>query len=379
LSIGWCTSLTTGGAVGTNAALQFNQYSGLPLIPDYSSYGGAVFASERFIGHDTELEVGARYDVLSRSAGIERIDFLRLVRSGQLDEDSCGDSTGVKTTCPSWYRTFSASIGALRQLTPAWSVKLDLSTASRPPNPDEQFLNGTAPTFPVLGLGKPDIGAETTYSTSVTSLLAKEHLNAEVSVFANRINDYINFAPALDENGKPIFDVLIRGAFPRFVTRPLDALFYGADGGVDWALNKSLSLAAQFSVVRASAVATGKYLTFVPANRLRATATYQLPTMGNWKKAAVSINGTAVDKQRRADESADFAPSPAGYFLLGAEASAQTNMYDSPVTFAVTGSNLLNQRYRDYTSLLRYFADEPGWQIAVRISAHFGAGKQRSE
>jgi iron complex outermembrane recepter protein len=190
------------GNIGATAVIQTHAYSGLPLIPDYKGYGGALYAIERLIGHETEVEAGIRYDVLSRTAQIERIDFLRLVRSGQLADDACGDSSGAKTQCASWYRTLSASLGALRQLTPAWSVKVDLSTASRPPNPDEQYLNGTSPTFPVLGLGKPNIGAETTYSASATSVLAKDHLNAEISLFANRINDYIYFSPALGPDAR---------------------------------------------------------------------------------------------------------------------------------------------------------------------------------
>ena len=39
-----------------------------------------------------------------------------------------------------------------------------------------------------------------------------------------------------------------------------------------------------------------------------------------------------------------------------------------PVTLALQGTNLLNTRYRDYTSLLRYFADQPGIEIMLRLS-----------
>lgn len=175
---------------------------------------------------------GVRYDFAQRSASIVRQDFLRLVRSGQLASDACGSSDADPVECASRFHSISASVGGLYRLTDAASLKLDLSTAARPPNPDEQYLNGTAPTFPVLGLGKPDLGVETTYSGALTAAYRSERVTGEVSAYANRIADYIYFAPALDENGKPIFDVLIRGAFPRFVTRPVDAVFYGADGGI---------------------------------------------------------------------------------------------------------------------------------------------------
>jgi iron complex outermembrane receptor protein len=41
------------------------------------------------------------------------------------------------------------------------------------------------------------------------------------------------------------------------------------------------------------------------------------------------------------------------------------------VRLALQGQNLTNARYRDYTSLLRYFADEPGLQVWLRASVFF--------
>ena len=35
--------------------------------------------------------------------------------------------------------------------------------------------------------------------------------------------------------------------------------------------------------------------------------------------------------------------------------------------------NILNTRYRDYTSLLRYFSDEPGRQAFIRFGTEFGS------
>ena len=62
---------------------------------------------------------------------------------------------------------------------------------------------------------------------------------------------------------------------------------------------------------------------------------------------------------------------PDGYFLLDAEVGGQTPLGKQTLKYAVHGTNLLNARYRDYTSLLRYFADQPGLQIMLRLSVHF--------
>ncbi len=359
------------GSVGVVGMAQQHRYRGLPLVPDHHAWAGGAYAIERLVGHEFELEAGLRYDRLTRTASIDRQDFLRLVRSGQLAEDACGTGAMDPVDCASSFHTVSASIGGLRQLTTAWSVKLDLSTASRPPNPDEQYLNGTSPTFPVLGLGKPDLGAETTYSASATTSYQGERVTAEASAYANLIDDYIYFAPAIDEDGEPIFDVLIRGTFPRFVTRPVDAVFYGADGGIAVTPLPSLEVGAQLSLVRARNVSDDSYLVFVPPDRLRGSVTYRMSSIGPLGKSFATVSGTYTARQRRYDLAADFARPPDPYFLLGAELGTEARFGDQTVKFAVQGSNLLDARYRDYTSLLRYFADQTGWQLLARLTVEF--------
>ena len=354
------------GTAGFAAMAQVHRYAGLQLVPDYRAVGLGFYAMERLQAHDYELEAGVRYDFLARTASLERIDYLRLVREGQLAMDACDLSDPDKPACDSRYNTISASVGGLYRFTDEATLKLDLSTASRPPNTDEQYLNGTAPTFPVLGLGKPDLGAETTYSASLTGAYRGERVTAEASAYANYIADYIYFAPAIDAMGKPIFDVTIRGAFPRFVTRPVDAVFYGADGGVAVKPASWLELGASASLVRAKNRTDDGYLVFVPADRAQGSVTVK-----QWNSFA-TVTGTAVRQQTRYDLAADFAKPPDGFFLLGAEVGTEIPWNEQRINIALQGTNLTNTRYREYTSLLRYFADQPGLQVMLRASMHWG-------
>jgi len=359
------------GIAGLTGMAQFNYYSGLQLVPDYRSFGGGAFATERLVGHDTDVEIGVRYDHVRRHASLEEFDFLRLVRSGQLAMSACGGGTSDPVTCDSSYHLLSASTGAQHRWTDAWSTKVELSTASRAPYTDEQYLNGASPTFPVLGLGKPDLKRETTYSSSLTTSVEDTRVRAEASVYANRINNYIYFAPALGTDGEPIIDTTIRGAFPRFTTQPVDALFYGADGGIEVTPIDAIEVSAQAALVRARDTLNDKYLVFIPSDRYRATLTYKPPETRGLRKNAVTITGTYVAKQRRFDREADFTTPPPGYFVLDAEISTETCLGHHDLRLALQGQNLTNARYRDYTSLLRYFADEPGWSVMLRASVFF--------
>ncbi len=365
------------GSAGLVGRIQQHDYAGLSLIPSYQGYGGGVYGIERLVADKYELEAGVRYDHLARTADIGRRDFLRLVRSGQLDKGACGAGNPDPVHCHSAFDLFSASLGALRQLTDAWSVKLDVSTSSRAPNPDEQYINGNSPTFPVLGLGKPDLGPETTYSTSLTTSWSSARVTAEASAYANLINDYIYFAPAIAASGQPIFDVTVAGSFPRFTTRPVNAAFYGADGGVAVAPVAQLQVGAQVSVVRARDRSDNSYLVFVPADRARGSVLYKLPALGPLHETSLMANVERVRRQYRYDRHADLAPPPAGYTLLGAALTTHLDVHHDDLEIALEGTNLANVRYRDYTSLLRYFADQPGRQLMLRLSIHFNTTKKR--
>ena len=79
----------------------------------------------------------------------------------------------------------------------------------------------------------------------------------------------------------------------------------------------------------------------------------------------------------RFDPNIDFVGPPDGYGLLGAGAGVEFPAEGRLLRLSLVGTNLLNVRYRDYTSLLRYFADEPGWGVQLRFSAEFDASLEK--
>lgn len=371
--------LHLGGAVGVVGMLQDHDYTGLPLVPSHQAIAGGAYVSERLWADDYEIEAGLRYDYLSRRASIVRRDFLRLVRSGQLAEATCGpaEAAADPVTCASRLHTISASLGGLVRLSSSSTAKLDLSTASRPPNPDEQYLNGSAPSLPVVGLGQPDASVETAYSASLTLAHSGERIAAEVSAFGSYIADYLNFAPAIDAGGKPVFDVLIRGTFPRFVTRPVDATFYGADGALSLVPIPWLALGGQASLIRARDITNNGFLAFVPPDRVRASVAVTPRSFWGVEGLTASVAGTYAALQSRFDLATDLAPPPDAYFLLEAAVEGRGRVGGQTVKVAVHAANVLAARYREYASLFRYSADQPGRQLMLRITMLYDSTKQQ--
>lgn len=354
------------GGFGLQASFQESVYRGYSLLPNYRSFGGGLFAYERLSLARVDLELGARVDGLSRVAFMSDDDYGNHVRRGTLDESSCTDlSTAWR--CPAAYDTGSFSVGLLAHVVPdRIDLKLDLSTASRFPDVDELYLVGSAPSFPVYALGSPDLGVETAQGATLTGGLRHEAIELELSGFGQRVDDYIYFAPDLNDEGEPRFEVTIQGTWPRYTYQPIDAVLYGLDGSISLAPDAPLGLDARGALVRAQDRASGAHLIGTPPDQLHLGLVGRPPPAGALHGTEIRVMTEIVARQARVDDRVDFAPAPPGYALIGLAAETALEM-KTPLRVGLEVRNLLNTSYREYTSLLRYYADQPGRDVRVRI------------
>ena len=367
----WWGAAVMSGEAGVQGSFQENVYNGYSLIPNHRALGGGLFVVERLSWHEFEFEAGARHDRLHRSVWFTEDDFGRHERRGTLDPAGC-DTSGVRIGCSNDYGATSLSLGGLWRVVPDTAeLKLDLSSASRAPNADELYLIGSSPSFPVFGLGSPDLGVETTWGSSLTGALTTNWVDAEISGYANLSRDFIYFAPDLNDSGDPRFEVTIRGTWPQYASRAIDARFVGTDGRIQVAPTSLVGLDLSGSIVRATDADTGSFLVGTPADRGR-IALVGRPRDPMWgQDAAVSVHADVVAKQTRTDPDIEFAPPPDGYMLLGASAEVTIPVRTTDLSIGISGNNLTNVAYRDYTSLLRFFADQPGRDLRLRLAASF--------
>jgi len=362
-------SLTKGlrleGLAGLSGLMQENVYRGWPLLSDYRAFGASVFALERLIVGRFEFEAGARFDHMTREAHIPKKTYQSLVREGRIFADECivGDEF---TRCPSAFNAGTLSLGALMRIREGLDAKIDLSTATRFPTIDEQYISGASPSFPVMARGRGGLGPETSWSLSGTFEAAFPWISAELSVYGSFIDDYIYLAPELREDGTVRTDVLISGRYPRFSYEPVDALYYGLDASASLSFDP-FDLSLQGSLVRAINVDNGEFLLFIPSDRIRTEVTYRPPDASFAIDSYISLNASFVAPQYSVSPEVDFAPVPDGYVLLGASVGTKFVWGDQRLSLSVEAQNMLNTRYRDYTSLLRYYSDEPGFQLFVRL------------
>lgn len=361
------------GRVGVAGLYQEHEYGGRPLLPNHRAGAVGLFAHERLTFPRGVVEAGVRWDHMDRSAFFTDSDYERHLARGTLDPQDCNEVDGVGR-CPFRYDAVTATVGGLLHAVPeVLDLQLDLASGSRAPSSDELYLNGTSPTFPVYALGKPDLGIETAWGVTGTVTLEQPWLHLEVSPHLTYIDDYIQFAPERGADGELAIDVTIRGAFPRYSYRSLNAWFYGVDGHAELGGEGPVALVINGALVRGRAASDGEHLVGVPPDRLELAARLQPRRLGPLRDLLVEVSAGVVGSVRGyTDPKLDLAPYPAPYALVGAALGARVPLpRGAGVEVQLEVENLVNTRYRDTLSLLRYYADEPGRNVRLRVGFDF--------
>ncbi|NVO31974.1 TonB-dependent receptor [Hymenobacter lapidiphilus] len=346
------------GSVGLAGTYQANRYTpgSRQFIPFYTSTSGGAFWIERWQKDKWLLEAGARLD---------RRDLQ--VRRG--DRDANGvffvDRSRFQYTTP------AASLGATFDPTAHLTLNLATGLTRRAPAANERFSDGVHNAQYELGYdlvpGNGALVPETALNVGLTATWHNNpRLNGEITLYQTRITDFIYQVPILP----PV--VTIRGALISRQYQQTDATLRGADITGSYQLAPRWLLTAKGSVVRARDTRADEWQILMPADRAEIAVRHDFADQpgGSLSQRYVQLGGSAVARQTRVPDNyaaRDYKAPPAGYALLGLQAGTTLHWGRLPLEVSVAGSNLLNHRYRDYLNRYRYFADEMGRNVTLRV------------
>lgn len=343
----------TAGAVGM---VQSNQVSGTDIatIPDYDAWGLGLYAySEASVG-DFTFELGGRYD--RRSITVFEPETLAF--DAPIISENFSFDAGALT------------LGSVWNPRPGLELHLDISSAARTPSALEQFTDGRVPGLPALVRGDRNLAVETAWNTSLGAAYGADWGRVQITTYATFVNDYIYFAPFI-ENGEPLVSLTIRGALPLFAYRQVDALLLGGEASVELNLGPWFDWETSGSYVRGRNTSDGEALLFVPPARIQNSLRFRLPWEGWFRDSYVSVSSVVVFEQTDFEPSTDFSPPPEGFHLLGFGAGTQVDLGEQVLSLTANVENATNTTYRNYPSLIRYFADEPGISFILRAGLEF--------
>lgn len=335
------------GTVGVSGMRQGNVGQGLSfLIPNFRSYTGGAYMLETFTEGVWTLSAGGRVDMQS-------------LQVYAYPSRSIPNATHE-------YTSASGAAGVIWQFQPEWSLNLNLGTGWRPPSVNELYSYGVHHGTAQFEIGDPGLTPERSVSADVTFKHRSESSLAEISLYVNRMDDFIFAFPSLQPT------LTLRGIFPTMIYRQSDVLMTGADLSYETDLTDDLRGGASLSVVRGDDMAADQPLFQMPSDRVRLWLHYHLPRHLGLEEAYVEVTGTGVARQTRVPPNADYTPAPPGYALYDIEYGGEFVMGPHMVRFNISVQNMFNTAYRDYLSRFRYFIDNPGRDIVVRIHIPFG-------
>ncbi|RYD51688.1 MAG: TonB-dependent receptor [Sphingobacteriales bacterium] len=340
------------GTAGLDGFWQRNRFADGDrlFIPFYDALAGGAYAIGHFRKAGWELEAGVRGD-LRQYRMITNQGSNQQIVTYNLD-----------------YQNLSGTAAVRRTVAKILEGSLTLSRAWRAPQANELFAAGLHQGAARIELGNPSLLPESATGLSAGLRSKGTHWQADISAYRQWINNFVYLQPGEDI-------LTIRGYYKTFRYQQTDARLDGLDASVQGPVLKYLEASAKLSLVRSWDRVQQDWIILTPADRLQGGLRYQRD-LGRWKRFFMGGTVAYVARQTRIPENfdaIDYPRPPADYTLVSATAGVTLPSARFPAQISLTADNLLNTRYRDYLDAFRYFLDQPGRNLTLRLYVPLGA------
>ena len=226
---------------------------------------------------------------------------------------------------------FSGALGLNYTPNKNWEAGFQVARAFRTPGIEELYSNAPHLAAGSYDVGDPTLDNEISLGTDLFLKYRSNLMYNELSLFVNRINNFINFSPSGEihtPSGLPVFEY-----------GSTDALLYGFEFQTDIVFTEQLRAGIGFDYVRGRE-RTGEQndLPFMPPFRTHLSMMYDT---GSWWAGSRFRIAKTQNRIAPNEESTN------GYFLVGMDAGYR---FGHGVSFALRVDNLLNESYRDHLS-----------------------------
>lgn len=327
---------------GLSLFTQDNQYSGLRyFVPNYRLVDLGGFALLRKKVSAFEFELGLRYDFRDQQV-------YRNV-SGQVVRDNYR------------FQFPNVSFGLIWRADTLNQLKFHIGSARRAPSINEWFSDGLHHGTATYETGDPSLGLEKAWLCSIGWKHVSDRFSSELGLYSMLINDYIYLVPS----DQPV--LTLSGAFPAYRYTGVDAYIGGVDASLDLQLLDHLQAGFDGSLVYAQNRTADSPLELMPAPRIASSLRWEFADRGRWSACTVQFTYRRVFRQEWIPDNTADAPAPAAYGISSIGVETRYSMFGQPIWLNLAAENLFNVRYRDYLNRLRYYSDEMGQNLVLRI------------
>ncbi|MCC6280243.1 MAG: TonB-dependent receptor [Saprospiraceae bacterium] len=353
------------GGVGVQAIHQLNFVGKGGLIPDYRTFGGSIWAMERWRRYPNpwEFEFGARYDY--RSSIVTTTGN----GSNNLDEHLV-------------FGNMSGTAGAVYHLSRNIRLSLNSGFAWRPPHVNELYAEGVHHGSATYERGNPDFKPEKAWNTNLNVQYQYRKTDVMLTLYRNAVRDFIYLDP------QKAFVRTIRGTFPLYTYAQNNAVLYGFDANFSVPVLPAWSVESRISVLRGYAVKSDStpesekpnWLPLMPTDRFQYGIKWNLhrsdksgaTTGNNNHETYIRLMAMTSLRQTRYLAGSLFKDPPPTFTTLSFDAGHTFFFGKRSLEVGLNIQNLTNTRYREYLNFFRYYADEPGFNAGLRAKFIFG-------
>ena len=253
------------------------------------------------------------------------------------------------------FNGLSGSIGAVWQATPQLNVRLNIARGFRAPNLSELGSNGLHHGTERYELGNHELKAEHSLQADLGLDFSSEYVSAQLTLFANRISNYIYAVRDIKAEYEEMTEVDYR--LYRYMQG--DARLLGFETGIDFHPTHSLHFENTFSYVDARQrhqPLESRYLPLTPAPRWNSELKYEFTHHGRIFNNSYATVGVETNFRQshyyRADETETATPA---YALLNLSAGTDILVKKRKVAEVyLLCDNLLDKGYQNHLSRLKY-------------------------
>ncbi len=313
----------------------------------------SIYAFEEFAYRSLRFQLGIRYD-------------RTVIEPYRKDPIRSGER--LIPVSDRTFNAFSGSLAFLYNLAPGWKIGISTSRAFRHPAIEELYSDGPHLADFSFDIGNPELDAE--IGTGVDLFLRGEstRLKTDFNLFYNFVSNYIYYEPTGE------IDPRLR-RYPVFQARSDNAVFYGAEGKLEFIIWNNIVIDATASYVHATRTIDDDPLPFIPPLNGNINLRYE------GKRFFASVGYTAAASQNRVplpipdplnqDETIKPQLPTPSYNLLGAGIGYRWMQYKLLHSITLNIENAADAVWRDHLSRVKDVAPQPGRNIRVSYQVLF--------
>jgi iron complex outermembrane recepter protein len=285
-------------------------------------------------------------------------------RVGHAKVESDGDASGQSQFGAPQSRSFtpfSAAIGGVLDLAPAWQLSANLAYTERAPTFYELYANGLHVATGAYEVGNPNMAIEKGSNLDIAVAWKDGANRFKAGVFGS---DYSNYIALLATGQQVDTD---EGPVPEYAFTGVPARIYGLELEGNWRLldgGQQVDLDGKFDLMRATNEAADQPLPRIPPSRLTLGLNWR---MGDWGARAEVIHAASQDRVPADD------PTTPGYTIVNLSASYALRWAGTDGLLFLRINNVGNELAYNATSIatVRPLAPLPGRGVMAGLRLSF--------